>query len=399
MNKKVSLGVAISLVAVACAITFVLTMTVSLNMYNSMVTGVQERETINAKIKEIDTFVRGSSIYELEENDVLNGIMNGYISGLDDKYAKYYTTSEYYKKQQTESGEIIGIGIETVVEGDYLKITEVYENSPAKVAEISKDYVITEINGKDILTLGAQAAQQQLDGEEGTKITVTTKAPDGTENTVTLVRQIIKLQSVKGAMVDGYAYIKISTFNGLTDDQFTQLIDRYESQSVLGYIFDLRNTAEGDIAPLQSMLNRIMPKATVAKKVLSNGTEEEILLTDGVQEIKKPMAVIVNTTTACTAELFAVALRDYSGAVLVGSVTAGKAELQTTKSFKDGSAVSISTARVYPSKSESFDDVGLKPGYIIDITQQEEMAIKFADPSTDVQLQKAVEAVASINLQ
>ena len=399
MNKKVSLGVAISLVAVACAITFVLTMTVSLNMYNSMVTGVQERETINAKIKEIDTFVRGSSIYELEENDVLNGIMNGYISGLDDKYAKYYTTSEYYKKQQTESGEIIGIGIETVVEGDYLKITEVYENSPAKVAEISKDYVITEINGKDILTLGAQAAQQQLDGEEGTKITVTTKAPDGTENTVTLVRQIIKLQSVKGAMVDGYAYIKISTFNGLTDDQFTQLIDRYESQSVLGYIFDLRNTAEGDIAPLQSMLNRIMPKATVAKKVLSNGTEEEILLTDGVQEIKKPMAVIVNTTTACTAELFAVALRDYSGAVLVGSVTAGKAELQTTKSFKDGSAVSISTARVYPSKSESFDEVGLKPGYIIDITQQEELAIKFADPSTDVQLQKAVEAVASINLQ
>ncbi len=399
MNKKVSLGVAISLVAVACAITFVLTMTVSLNMYNSMVTGVQERETINAKIKEIDTFVRSSSIYELEENDILNGIMNGYISGLDDKYAKYYTTSEYYKKQQIESGEIIGVGIETVIEGDYLKITEVYEDSSAEVAEIRKDFVITRVNGKDILTLGAAEAQRMLDGEEGTKLTITTKAPDGTENTVTLVRQVIELQSVKGAMVDGYAYIKISTFNGLTDDQFIQLIDKYESQSVLGYIFDLRNVSEGEIAPLQSMLGRIMPKATVAKKVLADGSEEELLITDGVQEIKKPMAVIVNTTTACTAELFAVALRDFSNAALVGSVTAGKSELQTTKSFKDGSAVSISTARVYPMQSESFDDVGLKPGYIIDITQQEEMAIKFADPSTDAQLQKAVEAVASINLQ
>ena len=76
MNRMVSLGVTISLVAVACAITFVLTMTVSLNMYNSMVTGVQERETINAKIKEIDTFVRSSSIYDMDETDILNGIMN-----------------------------------------------------------------------------------------------------------------------------------------------------------------------------------------------------------------------------------------------------------------------------------------------------------------------------------
>ena len=396
MNKKISLGVAISLVAVACAITFVLAMTVSLNMYNSMVTGVQERETINAKIKEIDTFVRGSSIYELDETDILGGIMNGYISGLEDEYAKYYTTSEYYKKQQRDSGEIIGIGVETVVEGDYLKIAEVYENSAAEVAEIRKDYVITRVNNRDILSLGAEQAQKQLEGEEGTKITITTKAPDGTENTVTLVRQVIELQSVKGALVDGYAYIKITTFNALTDDQFIRLVDKYEAQSVLGYIFDLRDVSEGDIAPLQNMLNRIMPKATVAKKVLADGTEEELLLTDGTREIKKPMTVIVNSTTACAAELFAVAVRDFSGAAVVGSVTAGKAELQTTRSFKDGSAVSISTATVHPLNSESFRNVGLKPGYIIDITQQQEAVIKFADPTTDPQLQKALEAIASI---
>ena len=397
MNRMVSLGVTISLVAVACAITFVLTMTVSLNMYNSMVTGVQERETINAKIKEIDTFVRSSSIYDMDETDILNGIMNGYISGLDDKYAKYYTTSEYYKKQQTESGEIIGVGVETVVEGDYLKITEVYEGSSAHVAEIAEDYVITEVNNRSLLTIGAVQAQKMLDGEEGTKVTIKTRSPDGTENTVTLVRQSIQLQTVKGEMIDGYAYIKISAINNLTDEQFTQLIDKYESQSVLGDIFDVRNVVDGELQPLQNMLNRVMAKGTVAKKVLSDGTEEELLITDGIQEVKKPMAVIVNTSTACAAELFAVGLRDFSGAALVGSATAGKSELQTTKSFKDGSAVSISTARVYPTQSESFKGVGLRPGYIVDITQQEEEAIKFADPSTDIQLQKALEAVASKN--
>ena len=107
MNKKVSLGVMISLIAVACAITFVLTMTVSLNMYNSMVAGIQERETINAKIKEIDTFVRSSSIYKPNENTLITGIANGYISGTSDKYAKYYTADEYYKPVLNEPIETV----------------------------------------------------------------------------------------------------------------------------------------------------------------------------------------------------------------------------------------------------------------------------------------------------
>ena len=145
MNKKVSLGVMISLIAVACAITFVLTMTVSLNMYNSMVAGIQERETINAKIKEIDTFVRSSSIYKPNENTLITGIANGYISGTSDKYAKYYTADEYYKLQKLQSGVIIGTGIETVVNGDYLEVTNVYEGSSAEVEEITKGGKITAV--------------------------------------------------------------------------------------------------------------------------------------------------------------------------------------------------------------------------------------------------------------
>ena len=255
MNKKVSLGVMISLIAVACAITFVLTMTVSLNMYNSMVAGIQERETINAKIKEIDTFVRSSSIYKPNENTLITGIANGYISGTSDKYAKYYTADEYYKLQKLQSGVIIGTGIETVVNGDYLEVTNVYEGSSAEVEEITKGCTITAVGGKSILEIGAEQAQAQLDGEEGTKLSVTYSTPDGVEKTVTLVRQSIKLTSVKGTLIDGYAYIKIYTFNETTDERFIQLIDEYEAQSVLGYVFDVRRyhrTCEGNAEPCAS---------------------------------------------------------------------------------------------------------------------------------------------------
>lgn len=395
MNKKVSLGVTISLVAVACAITFVLTMTVSLNMYNSMVAGIQERETINAKIKEIDSFVRGFSIYELDESDILGGIMNGYISGVDDKYAKYYTADEYYKQQQIESGIIIGTGVETQINGDYLEITSVYSGSSADVAELSSGYTITAIDKKSILEIGAEKAQTMLDGEEGTKISLTVKAPDESEKDVTLVRQRIKLQSAVGQLVDGYAYIKIYTFNNTTSEQFIQLIDNFESQSVLGYIFDVRDVSDGIIEPLNAMLNRVLPKAVVATSENADGTEQTLIETDGLTVIEKPIAVITNGGTACAAELFAAGMRDFAGASIVGSVTAGKAELQLTRSFKDGSAVSISVARAYPTQSESFDDVGITPDYKVEITQQQAQSIKFADAESDSQLQKALEAVAA----
>ena len=388
MNKKVSLGVMISLIAVACAITFVLTMTVSLNMYNSMVAGIQERETINAKIKEIDTFVRSSSIYKPNENTLITGIANGYISGTSDKYAKYYTADEYYKLQQLQSGVIIGTGIETVVNGDYLEVTNVYEGSSAEVEEITKGCTITAIGGKSILEIGAEQAQAQLDGEEGS-------TPDGVEKTVTLVRQSIKLTSVKGTLIDGYAYIKIYTFNETTDDRFIQLIDEYEAQSVLGYVFDVRDVSDGITEPVKAMLNRVLPKAQIAIQVDANGKDTSFIETDGNQSLSKPVTVLTNGNTACLAEIFAIGLRDFAKASVVGSSTAGKSQLQTTQSFKDGSAVSISTANIVPVESDDFENVGIKPDYTVDITAQQAEQIKFADKKSDVQLQKALEIVAT----
>lgn len=395
MNKKVSLGVTISLIAVACAITFVLTMTVSLNMYNSMVAGIQERETINAKIKEVDTFVRSSSIYKLDENELITGIANGYISGTSDKYAKYYTSDEYYKLQQVQSGVIIGTGVETAVNGDYLEVTDVYEGSSADVEEITKGCMITAIDGKSILETGAEAAQSKLDGDEGTKLKVTFSTPDGNEKTVTLVRQSIKLTSVKGELIDGYAYIKIYTFNDTTDDRFLQLIDEYEAQSVLGYIFDVRDVTDGITEPLKAMLNRILPKATVATQVDANGKDTTFIETDGTLSLDKPITVLTNGNTACLAEIFAVGMRDFAKASIIGSVTAGKSQLQTTQSFKDGSAVSISTATIIPTESDDFSDTGIKPDYTVDITAQQAEQIKFADKKSDTQLQKALEIVAT----
>ena len=112
MNKKISLGIAISLVAIGCAITFVLTWTVSLNIYNSKLGTSEKYEGVYAKLREIDTTVRQNYIGSVSDDSLENATINGYISGIGDKYASYIAPSAYYELQQTQSGVILGAGFE-----------------------------------------------------------------------------------------------------------------------------------------------------------------------------------------------------------------------------------------------------------------------------------------------
>ena len=132
MNKKISLGIAISLVAIGCAITFVLTWTVSLNIYNSKLGTSEKYEGVYAKLREIDTTVRQNYIGSVSDDSLENATINGYISGIGDKYASYIAPSAYYELQQTQSGFLLGAGFEAEEDtSGYLKITTVYMGSSA----------------------------------------------------------------------------------------------------------------------------------------------------------------------------------------------------------------------------------------------------------------------------
>ena len=159
MNKKLSLGVTISLIAIACAITFVVTMTTSLNMYNQKIAGVQQREEIYTKMEEVDSFVRSNAIAAIDEEILVESIMNGYMDGIDDDYAKYYSASEYYQKQQIESGTLIGTGIVAVRdESGYVRVESVYAGSPAYEQSVVAGDIITAVNAVSVLEIGAETA-------------------------------------------------------------------------------------------------------------------------------------------------------------------------------------------------------------------------------------------------
>lgn len=390
MNKKVSVGMLISLVAIACAITYVVTITVSTNMFNRLIGGVNEREGIYSKIQEIDSYVRSASYYEIDEETLINGIVEGYMDGLEDAGARYLTAAQAYKKMQVESGTLISVGFEAEKEeSGYIVVSSIYPNSPASSMNIQVGDVITAVDGTDVLEMGADIAINALDGDESTNVRLTLQR-NGETFTITATRRSFTIRSVSSKVVSGYGYIRVNAFNAETDDQFVSELQNLQAGGVLGYVIDVRSCS-GIFDPVSNMLNRFISGQLVANAQYKDGTIAKFAETLGEAEINVPVVVIVNEETVGAAELFAVSLKDFASAKIVGRQTAGKGTVTETKNLSDGTAIVITTAEIIPVISNTLSG-GIKVDFSVEL-----MGTPDYNPtevaSTDPQISKAFEVL------
>lgn len=390
MKKKVSVGMLISLVAIACAITYVVTITVSTNMFNRLIGGVNEREEIYSKIQEIDSYVRSASYYDIDEETLLSGIVNGYIGGLADSGAQYLTSAQAFKKLQVENGTLISVGFEAQKEeSGYIVVSQIYPNSPASDLNIQVGDVITAVDGSNVLEMGAENAINALEGDESTNVRLSLQR-NGETISVTATRRSFTIRSVTSTMVKGYGYIRINAFNGETDSQFISELQNLQAGGVLGYVIDVRSCT-GTFDPLPDMLSRFISGQLIANARYKDGSVAKFAETLGEADVKVPIVVIVNENTVGAAELFAVSLRDFAQAKVVGKQTAGKGTVTETKNLSDGTAIVITTAELIPAVSNTLSG-GIKVDFSVDIYNAPDYSPTDVS-STDPQISKAFEVL------
>ncbi|MCH5203672.1 MAG: PDZ domain-containing protein [Oscillospiraceae bacterium] len=392
MNKKISLGVAVSLVAIGCAITFVLTWTVSLNIYNSKISSVEKYEGVYETIRQMDAVVRNNYIGTIYDDAIQNGILNGYVNGIGDVNAAYMLPNAYYQLQQIESGVVNGAGFEAYEDGSgYLVVSTVYKNSSADINGMLPGDIITEIDGRNVMLMESGTALDRIAGEIGTQLTVK-YLREGEIYTVNLIRQQVEIESVTEEMLDRkVGYIRITSFNQKTAEQFLRSLNTVLSNNAAALVIDIRQNSGGVYSSVKPMLNRILPAAIAATAEYKNGTIKPLIETDSEQELDIPIAVLVDSGTAAAAELFAVALKDDGKAILVGTQTSGKSVILTTYEFPDGRALTIPTAKIIPSRSEPYDGVGIKPDYVVELPAG--LSVAYLEHEADTQLIKALEVL------
>lgn len=393
MNKKIPLGITISLIAISCAITFILASFFSLNVFNSKV-NVNEREEINQKIEEIDKYVRAYYTGEMDEEQIQDAVAAGYINGLKDKYATYYSVKAYQAEKVSDSGSSVGIGVTVQKdESGYIKLMEIRENSPAAEVGLQAGDFIVAVDEQDVLSKGYAESVAAVTGDEGTTVKLTIRR-EGVDQIYQLVRRKMDVISVTGRMLGkDIGYIKIANFDMKTPEQFIAQFDKLTADGAKRFIFDVRNNGGGLLDSVEGVLNYLLPAGDHATANYKDGSNQVIIQTDGSHVLSVPAVVLVNAKTASSAELFACALRDFTDSKLVGVNTYGKGVMQITKELLDGSAIKITVATYETTKTPCYDGVGLKPNFEVTLTKDEEDNFANLDETTDPQLKKAIEVV------
>lgn len=385
MNKKISLGLALSLIAVSIAVTFILTSFFSLQSFNEKVVDVNEKAKKYTALQSLDNFVRENYYGDIDEEYLTDGILKGYISGINDRYSRYLTADEYSSEQSDNSGNLVGLGI-TIVEDEsgYMRITEVVSNSPAADSELLVDDIITVVDGIDVKEIGVSEAASAIKGQEGTDVTLTVRR-NGVDTEYTFTRRAIEVKTVEAQMMPNYiGYIKITGFKQNTSEQFLNALEGLTSNGAVALIFDLRDNGGGLVSALGECLDPLLPEGIVAFADYKDGTSETLIYSDA-SELSIPMAVIVNSNTASAAELFTASLHDFGKASVIGSQTYGKGVMQSTVELDEGGAVVLTIAQYRTAFSECYDGVGITPDYKIENETED----------SDDQYNKAVEVIMS----
>ena len=399
MNKKISLGLCISLIIISVTATFAVTMVVSKQIYNGIIGNISQRSQTYDSLGEISELVNSYYYGSDEDRSRINAsLVNGYVEGLGDSNSLYLNAADYVEYTAMLEGGVTGIGVETAY--NYQKssfvITHVYENSPAEKAGLKALDVITAINNNSVTMANYNILSEELYGSMLSAVKIEYER-DGETKEVEPMRGF-SIPSVSGRLESNVGYIKISGFYKNTASEFKETVEKLIEKGAESMIFDVRNTYSGTIEYAAQVIDVIVPAISdnIAVAKGKNGENKKIFTAEN-SSVTMPFVVLVNGSTSGPAELFACDLRDISQAQIVGTRTAGVGTMQELFALEDGGAVLLTVALVVPKGGEAavYNEKGIEPTVEVTLNAGYSVNLALLTLEEDTQLSTALNMLAA----
>ena len=316
---------------------------------------------------EVYNRVKNQYVEELTDKELVEKALNGMLQALDPHSS--YMNEEIYKEMQVDtSGSFGGLGIEITTDKGFIKIISPIDDTPADKAGIQAGDYITHLNGDSVVDMNLKEAIDLMRGEVGTSITLTIIR--GTEDPfdVELIRDTIKMASVKHRVLNDVGVLRVSTFNEQTTSGLQDSIQKLEESEnpPIGYVLDLRNNPGGLLAESVSVSDLFLEQGEI---VSIRGREKNDVQVYSAKKgdliNQKPLVVLINEGSASASEIVAGALQDHNRAVIMGMKSFGKGSVQTIVPIDSG-AIRLTIAKYYYTPSgDSIQAVGIEPDVVV----------------------------------
>ena len=324
--------------------------------------------------------------------DLEVGLYKGLFDALEDPYSVYYSKDEFNKLNEDNQGEFGGVGIQISAQADdFITVVAPIKGTPAEAAGIQPGDKIIAINDEPYFGTDLEKAVSIMRGEPGTDVDLTIRREKGQgfeDEVFTITREIIKVDSVHPDTIGDFAYVRLSSFDEHTYEDFKRAVDEAQKTSP-GLVLDLRNNPGGLLSSVVSIADYLLPQGPIVSTVDNKGKKLSEESDEAMVDI--PIVVLINQGSASASEILAGALQDYHRATIVGQTSFGKGVVQKIYPLKDG-GYKITVSEYYTALGNEINKKGVKPDVEVELGEETEgIGIDFYDQ--DSQLQKAVEVL------
>ena len=318
--------------------------------------------------------VRSSYVEEVTDEELIEKAIDGMLTGLDPHSG--FMNAEIWKEMQVDTkGKFGGLGIEITLEEGFVKVISPIEDTPAyKAGVLAGDYII-QINETPVFGLTLNEAVDLMRGDRGEPITITISREGLEPFELTIIRDIIKVQSVKSEIYENIGYLRVTSFSEQSEDGLKKSIKKIKKelgQNEKGYILDLRSNPGGLLDQAVKVTDIFLEKGEI---VSTRGREKKDIkrynAKSGDLINKKPLVIIINGGSASAAEIVAGALQDHKRAIVIGTNSFGKGSVQSIIPFQKSNSnemtgIRLTTARYYTPSGKSIQGKGIVPDIIVE---------------------------------
>ena len=330
------------------------------------------------KYKYLDLFgqvfdrVRSSYVEEVTDQELIEKAIDGMLSGLD-PHSGFMNEEVFQEMQMDTEGKFGGLGIEITMEEGFVKVIAPIEDTPAYEAGVlAGDYII-QIDETPVFGLTLNEAVELMRGKKGEPIVITISRANTEPFEIEIIRDYIKIRSVKSEVLNNIGYLRITSFNEQTESGLLDAIKKIEQENkIKGYVLDVRSNPGGLLTQAVKVTDIFLERGEIVstrgrdKKDIRRYRAKKSDRTNG-----KPLVVIIDGGSASASEIVAGALQDHKRAIIIGTQSFGKGSVQTIIPFQVSNSdnltgIRLTTARYYTPSGESIQGKGIVPDIIIE---------------------------------
>lgn len=397
ISKKKVAVIVIFFMLLSSAATFASILFLGINVKGATMISTKDYEEYKyikeeyGKLFDLKNFIEQNYYVPVKDEDLKIGMYKGLFQGIGDPYSSYMTKKEYDEMMISTQGEYQGIGV-TIAPDDegYINVVAPIEGSPAEKAGIKSGDKIVKIDGVEYSAKEMDKAVSKMRGKPGTKVVVSVLRNKDMLD-FQILRANVVLKSVKSEVLNNnIGYIRISSFESKTADEFLAQLKEMEQKKVKGLMIDLRDNPGGLVDQSVKIADSLIGSGEIVYTQDRQGNKKDYKSDSSRTNLK--YAVLVNGGSASASEILTAAIKDNKAGTVIGTKTFGKGIIQRVIPLENGDGLELTIAQYFSPNGHVIHKKGIVPDIIVEIDENQLKKGEITKEN-DPQIQKAVEVL------